>query len=195
MPNSKFCLKRRALYRWLCWKWFPRCFGAAWVWMRTNALFPCLFQQATLSLCARITRILTVLSFTSLVIAQVPLPSPAWLPPPAASGTVSSSSSDRPNQHWGTLLGELLYFYDAQRSGKLGSSSRVKWRNDSLLDDGQSGGTDLSGGFYDAGGSSQLIFSLFSGGCPAPSSLYCIVPQITSRQLSLWYAATRSRFK
>src|ERR1700743_3758802 len=53
------------------------------------------------------------------VSAQVPLPSPAWLPPPAASGAVASPNSNRPNGQWSTLLGELLYFYDAQRSGKL----------------------------------------------------------------------------
>jgi endoglucanase len=89
------------------------------------------------------------------VIAQVPLPSPAWLPPPAASGAVSSPNANRPNKQWSTLLGELLYFYDAQRSGKLGSSNRVDWRNDSLLNDGQDSGVDLSGGFYDAGGKKQ----------------------------------------
>jgi len=88
----------------------------------------------------------------STVSAQAPLPARPWLPPPAASGAVASPNSNRPNRQWSTLLGELLYFYDAQRSGKLGPSNRVPWRNDSLLTDGQSSGVDLSGGFYDAGG-------------------------------------------
>jgi hypothetical protein len=87
----------------------------------------------------------------SLVLAQAPLPSPQWLPPTAESGAVASPTADRPNKQWGTLLGDLLYFYDAQRSGKLPASNRVPWRNDSLVDDG-SGSVDLSGGFYDAGG-------------------------------------------
>ena len=45
-----------------------------------------------------------------------------------------------------------LYFYDAQRSGKLPESNRVSWRNDSCVDDGEDVGLDLSGGYYDAGG-------------------------------------------
>lgn len=95
----------------------------------------------------------TLISFySSIVSAQVPLPTPAWVPPAATSGAVASPNADRPNKQWSTLLGELLYFYDAQRSGKLGSSNRVPWRNDSLTGDGQSNGVDLSGGFYDAGG-------------------------------------------
>jgi endoglucanase len=50
------------------------------------------------------------------------------------------------------LLGDLLFFYDAQRSGKLPASNRVSWRNDSALDDGQDVNLDLTGGYYDAGG-------------------------------------------
>lgn len=92
------------------------------------------------------------------VVAQVPLPTPAWTPPPASSGAVSSPNANRPNKQWSTLLGELLYFYDAQRSGKL-VSNRVDWRNDSLTDDGK-GYTDLSGGFYDAGDYIKATFPL-----------------------------------
>ncbi|KAG8819520.1 hypothetical protein FRC19_009725 [Serendipita sp. 401] len=83
--------------------------------------------------------------------AQVPLPTPAWVPPPAASGAVGSANANRPNKQWSTLLGDLIYFYDAQRSGNLTRSNRVSWRNSSLLNDGQ-GSADLSGGYYDAGG-------------------------------------------
>jgi hypothetical protein len=80
--------------------------------------------------------------------AQVKLLSPAWLPPSAETGA-QSSSTIRPNQHWSTLVGELLYFYDAQRSGKL-INNRVGWRNDSATKDGDVR-VDLTGGFYDAG--------------------------------------------
>ena len=96
---------------------------------------------------------------SSRVIAQVQLPTPAWTPPPAESGAVASPDANRPNKQWSTLLGDLLYFYDAQRSGKLGTSNRVPWRNDSLTGDGQPNGIDLSGGYYDAGGLYMFLFS------------------------------------
>jgi endoglucanase len=83
--------------------------------------------------------------------AQVPLPSPQYLPPNPPSGATSSSSK-KPNSQWSTLLGNVLYFYEAQRSGKLPSTNRVSWRNDSALSDGQDAGVDLSGGYFDAGG-------------------------------------------
>lgn len=50
------------------------------------------------------------------------------------------------------LLGNLLWFYEAQRSGRLPSDNRVAWRNDSALNDGLDYGVDLTGGYYDAGG-------------------------------------------
>lgn len=85
--------------------------------------------------------------------AQLPLPNPPWLPPDAAFGAEPSSGSP-PNPHWSTILGESLYFYEEQRSGKLPSTKRVPWRNDSALDDGKDVGMDLTGGYYDAGGKS-----------------------------------------
>lgn len=98
-------------------------------------------------------RIISLLALASASLAQVPLPSPPVLPPPAASGAVSSASS-KPNAQWSTLLNNLLYFFEAQRSGKLSSSNRVSWRNDSALDDGKDINKDLVGGYYDAGGMS-----------------------------------------
>ncbi|KAG8689674.1 hypothetical protein FRC11_001302 [Ceratobasidium sp. 423] len=94
---------------------------------------------------------LVLLSFAAPCLSQVALPSPAILPPPAASGAVASTSATRPNAQWSTLLGNLLYFYEAQRSGKLPSTNRVSWRNSSGLDDGKDIGKDLTGGYYDAG--------------------------------------------
>lgn len=83
--------------------------------------------------------------------AQVPLPSPPYLPPNSSSGAIPSTPK-KPNAQWSTLLGNTLYFYDVQRSGKLPSTNRVPWRNDSTLSDGQDAGVDLSGGYFDAGG-------------------------------------------
>lgn len=88
----------------------------------------------------------------SVVLAQVSLPSPPFLPPDASFGSIPSNSTQIPNPHWSTLLGNLLYLFEAQRSGKLTPSNRVPWRNDSVLDDGKDVDLDLSGGYFDAGG-------------------------------------------
>lgn len=73
------------------------------------------------------------------------------MPPDASSGAERSSEQSTPNTQWTTLLGNLLYFYEVQRSGKLPSNKRVPWRNDSSLDDGKDVNLDLTGGYYDAG--------------------------------------------
>jgi len=95
------------------------------------------------------------------VYAQLSLPSPPFLPPPATSGAQPSSQSSNPNPQWSTLLGNLLYFYEAQRSGHLPSTKRVSWRNDSAVNDGSDVGLDLSGGYYDAGGMQPIFLSNF----------------------------------
>src|ERR1700736_1480465 len=95
---------------------------------------------------------LLIISLLPSVIAQLQLPTP-FLPPNATAGAQPSSGAF-PNTQWSTLLGNTIYFYEAQRSGKLSSNNRVKWRNDSALNDGSDSGLDLSGGYYDAGGMS-----------------------------------------
>ena len=78
-------------------------------------------------------------------------PSPTYDPPPASSATSASLS---PDTQWANVLGNALWFYDAQRSGHLDQGSypnRVAWRNDSALQDGSDWNLDLSGGWYDAG--------------------------------------------
>jgi endoglucanase len=85
-----------------------------------------------------------LLTLCTSVLAQLPLPSPPFLPPDSSSGA-QPSSGGYPNQQWTTLLGNLLYFYEAQRSGELPSSNRVPWRNSSALDDGIDAHIDLSG--------------------------------------------------
>lgn len=97
------------------------------------------------------TPLVLVLLASSWAFAQVPLPDPPFLPQNASAGA-SPSSAAIPNSQWSSLLGNLLYFYEAQRSGKLPSTNRVKWRNDSALTDGQDVKLDLTGGLYDAGG-------------------------------------------
>ncbi|WWC88048.1 uncharacterized protein L201_002951 [Kwoniella dendrophila CBS 6074] len=94
-------------------------------------------------------------------------PSPTYSPPTASSGLESSAST--PNTQWSNILGNSLYFYDAQRSGKLDQGTygnRVEWRNDSALQDGSDFNLDLSGGWYDAGdyikATFPLTFTLFA---------------------------------
>lgn len=53
---------------------------------------------------------------------------------------------------YGAVLKLSWLFYEAQRSGKLPSTNRIDWRGDSALDDKAPDGSDVSGGWYDAGG-------------------------------------------
>ncbi|KAI0321872.1 family 9 glycosyl hydrolase [Amylostereum chailletii] len=87
----------------------------------------------------------------STAVAQLSLPQPPWLPPNSSDGAQASDVTSVPNPQWSNLLGNLLYFYEAQRSGTLPSTNRVSWRNTSASNDGQDVNLDLSGGYYDAG--------------------------------------------
>ena len=66
-----------------------------------------------------------------------------------AVGSVSPKTGGHFN--YAEALQKSLYFYEAQRSGKLPDDNRVGWRGDSAMDDGYEVGVDLSGGYYDAG--------------------------------------------
>lgn len=57
----------------------------------------------------------------------------------------------KPTFNYAEALQKSLYFYEAQRSGKLPATNRVKWRGDSALRDGADVGENLRGGWYDAG--------------------------------------------
>ncbi|KAG9144718.1 hypothetical protein Leryth_027295 [Lithospermum erythrorhizon] len=55
------------------------------------------------------------------------------------------------NNNYREALGKAILFFEGQRSGKLPSSQRVKWRGDSALLDGRTDNVNLVGGYYDAG--------------------------------------------
>lgn len=90
--------------------------------------------------------------------AQIPIPSPVWTPPDASEGFAPNQTASVPNPLYQNLLGNSLWFYDAQRAGVLtdAEKERVPWRNDSVLQDGADVGRNLSGGFFDAG--KALVF-------------------------------------
>jgi hypothetical protein len=59
-------------------------------------------------------------------------------------------------------LQKSLFFYEAQRSGRLPANNRVGWRGDSALSDGADVGLDLTGGYYDAGDHVKFGLPMFS---------------------------------
>lgn len=63
---------------------------------------------------------------------------------------------------YGEALQKSIYFYEAQQAGKLPSWNRVPWRGDSVLNDGEDVGIDLSGGWFDAGDHVKFGFPMSS---------------------------------
>ncbi|KAI0771998.1 Six-hairpin glycosidase [Trametes elegans] len=92
-------------------------------------------------------------------LAQLSLPDPPYTPPDPSTATQTANGTV-PNRQWSNLIGNLLYFYDEQRSGKLPPAERVPWRNDSALEDGSDVNLDLTGGYYDAGDYVKYTFPL-----------------------------------
>ncbi len=62
--------------------------------------------------------------------------------------------------NYAEVLQKSIYFYEAQRSGKLPANNRVEWRGDSGLKDGADRGIDLTGGWYDAGDHMKFGFPM-----------------------------------
>lgn len=74
------------------------------------------------------------------------------------------------------VMGKVLLFFEAQEAGLLRVGHRVPWRGPSYLDDGKAAGLDLSGGWFDAGGTSRrwLEFTSAWWSVPAPDSQVCL---------------------
>jgi len=60
------------------------------------------------------------------------------------------------------VLRYSLLFYEAQRTGRLPTDQRVRWRGDSALNDGRDVGHDLTGGYFDAGDHMKFGFPMAS---------------------------------
>lgn len=63
---------------------------------------------------------------------------------------------------YGQVLGLSWKFYEAQRSGKLPANNSIPWRGDSALGDKAPDGSDVTGGWYDAGGAHPFRSGLLS---------------------------------
>src|SRR5262245_38455912 len=59
-------------------------------------------------------------------------------------------------------LQKAIFFYQAQISGPKPPWSRVTWRGDSAMDDGDDVGHDLTGGWFDAGDHVKFGFAMAS---------------------------------
>jgi hypothetical protein len=68
-----------------------------------------------------------------------------------ASCMLFFSAARAQGYNYGEVLQKSLFFYECQRSGNLPAGNRVNWRGPSALNDGSDNGTDLTGGWYDAG--------------------------------------------
>jgi endoglucanase len=83
------------------------------------------------------------------------VPQPPVVTPPKPGEPVEPAPTPLPPVpkffNYAEALQKALYFYDAQRSGRLPQNFRVAWRGDSALQDGEDAGVDLTGGYYDAG--------------------------------------------
>ncbi len=65
--------------------------------------------------------------------------------------------------NYGEALQKAILFYEIQRSGSLSTSSiptRLNWRGDLQLQDGQDVGVDLTGGWVDAGDNVKFAFPM-----------------------------------
>ncbi|MFZ4775704.1 MAG: glycoside hydrolase family 9 protein [Terrimicrobiaceae bacterium] len=78
------------------------------------------------------------------------------------TATVTINETSPSSFNYPEALQKSLYFYDAQRSGKLPANFRVAWRGDSAVTDGSDAGLDLSGGFFDAGDHVKFVLPMAS---------------------------------
>ncbi|GBF92005.1 endoglucanase A [Raphidocelis subcapitata] len=59
---------------------------------------------------------------------------------------------------YGCALGASMFFYMAQRTGRLPADNPVPWRGDSGLNDTAPNGQSISGGWFDAGDTTRFTF-------------------------------------
>ncbi|GLJ16703.1 hypothetical protein SUGI_0286980 [Cryptomeria japonica] len=64
------------------------------------------------------------------------------------------------SRNYKDALTKSILFFEGQRSGKLPSTQRMRWRGDSALADGADQHVDLSGGYYDAGDNVKFGFPM-----------------------------------
>ncbi|HLF27348.1 MAG TPA: glycoside hydrolase family 9 protein [Anaerolineae bacterium] len=67
-----------------------------------------------------------------------------------------------PAFNYGEALQKAIFFYEAQIAGAKPSWSRVEWRGDAMMTDGQDVGRDLTGGWFDAGDHVKFGFPMAS---------------------------------
>src|ERR1051325_4925005 len=104
----------------------------------------------------------TILLFPVLIVLaiKIVLAEDFAIPAPDIPGFPQKDSFQGANYEYTKLLAYSLYFYEAQRSGKLPPDNRVAWRHDSALQDGNDVNLDLTGGYYDAGDHLKFTFPL-----------------------------------
>ena len=79
-----------------------------------------------------------------------------------AVGMVVPAHAQAPSFNYAEALQKAIFFYEEQISGPKPSWSRVTWRGDSALDDGEDNGRDLTGGWFDAGDHVKFGFAMAS---------------------------------
>ncbi|XP_051227686.1 endoglucanase 14-like [Lolium perenne] len=79
----------------------------------------------------------------------------------AMAGVLAVMPGCAPAQHdYAAALSKSLLYFEAQRSGRLPPTQRVRWRGHSALNDGADHGVDLTGGYYDSGDNVKFGFPM-----------------------------------
>jgi endoglucanase len=91
--------------------------------------------------------------FLSLLVAVV------WV---AAASSRPPAVQAQASFNYAEALQKSIFFYEAQISGPKPSWSRVTWRGNSAMQDGQDVGRDLTGGWFDAGDHVKFGFAMAS---------------------------------
>jgi endoglucanase len=115
-------------------------------------------RSDTPKFCRRIDRRLQLTRLAGLV--AVVLAAAVALVPVFGVSSASAAPSPAGEFNYAEALQKAVWFYDAQRLGRLPASNRVSWRGDSFLNDGAAAGLDLVGGFADAGDHIKATFPL-----------------------------------